>query len=108
MGFKSAWAEPGVADSTALLGHSCALSGPFRVLGTEYRDGAVLWFDEVNRQGGVAGRQIKLLSLDDGYNTAQAIANTKRLVEDEKVFAISGQFGTGITLACLPFTTAKE
>jgi branched-chain amino acid transport system substrate-binding protein len=104
-GIQSAWAQPGVAEDAVVLGQSIALSGPFRELGNEYRAGAQLCFDQVNAGGGVAGRKIRLLSLDDGYKTDQAVANTRRLVEVENAFAIFGQFGTGITLACLPLTT---
>lgn len=55
---------------------------------------------------GIAGRKIKLVSLDDGYDTSKALKNTRRLVEQDKVFAIFGQFGTGITQSSLPLTTA--
>lgn len=106
-GAGAARAEPGVGADTVLLGQSIALSGPFRELGSEYRRGALLCFDEVNARGGVAGRQVRLLSLDDAYKTDVALANTKRLVEIDQVFAIFGQFGTGITLGSLPLTTAR-
>lgn len=89
-----------------VLGQSVALTGPLGVLGTEYRAGALRCFESVNAAGGVHGRRIELRSLDDGYQTELALANTKRLVEVDRVFAIFGQFGTGITAACLPLTTA--
>jgi len=106
LGIMPARAQYTVGD-TVLLGQSIALSGPFRELGNEYRRGALLCFDDVNASGGVAGRMIRLLSLDDGYKTDVALANTKRLVESEQVFAIFGQFGTGITLGSLPLTTQQ-
>lgn len=98
-------AETGVTDQTIVLGQSIALSGALGDLGKEYQAGARLYFDYLNGQGGIAGRKIKLISLDDAYDTNKALENTKRLVEQEKVFAIFGQFGTGITLASLPLTT---
>lgn len=98
-------AESGIGDGTILLGQSIALSGALADLGTEYRNGAVLYFEHANAAGGVHGRKIRLLSLDDGYDTARALENTRKLVEQEKVFAIFGQFGTGITQASLPLTT---
>ena len=97
-------AEPGVSNAVVLLGQSVALSGPLGELGNEYRAGTQLWFDHVNSAGGIAGRQLKLLSLDDGYSTERAIANTRRLVEQDGVFAIFGQFGTGITRASFSST----
>lgn len=99
-------AEIGVGDQTIVLGHSIALSGALGDLGKEYQSGAQLYFDYLNSQGGIAGRKIRLISLDDAYDTNKALENTKKLVEQEKVFAIFGQFGTGITLASLPLTTA--
>lgn len=101
-----AHAETGVSESSIVVGHSIALSGPLGELGTEYKNGAALYFAHVNKRGGVHGRTIKLISLDDAYNTDKAMANTRRLVEQEKVFAIFGQFGTGITQSSLPLTTA--
>jgi branched-chain amino acid transport system substrate-binding protein len=105
-GIGSAHAETGVTDERVLLGQSIALSGPFGELGNEYRNGAQLCFADLNARGGIHGRAIELSSLDDGYKTDAALANTKRLVEQERVFAMFGQFGTGITLASLPMTTA--
>jgi branched-chain amino acid transport system substrate-binding protein len=98
-------AETGVSDQSIVLGQSIALSGALSDLGKEYSSGASLYFEHVNAQGGVYNRKIRLVSLDDGYDTQKAVENTKRLVEKDKVFAIFAQFGTGITLASLPLTT---
>lgn len=99
--------EPGDA-STILLGQSTSLSGTFARIGTEYRNGALLYFERLNATGGVRGRSIKLLSLDDGYSTERAIANTKRFVEVEGVHALFGYFGTAVTSACLPVSTDQR
>lgn len=98
-------AAPDAGHQEIVLGQSIALSGALADLGKEYSSGAALYFDQVNAQGGIHGRKIRLISLDDGYDTAKAVENTKRLVEQDKVFAIFGQFGTGITQASLPLTT---
>ncbi len=102
---KALAAETGVGDQTIVLGQSIALSGALSDLGKEYASGASLYFDSVNAKGGIHGRKIKLLSLDDGYDTKKALDNTRQLVEQDKVFAIFGQFGTGITQSSLPLTT---
>lgn len=94
-------ATAAVDGETVHLGQSVALSGPMGELGKEYRAGAQLYFEAVNAAGGVAGRKIKLTSLDDGYDIDRAVANTNQLVEAEKVFCVFGQFGTGITRATL-------
>lgn len=100
----SARAEIGVSEKNIVIGQSIALSGAMGELGKEYLAGAQLYFNHANEQGGVAGRKVTLISLDDRYEEPTAIENTRRLVNQESVFAIFGQFGTGITLGSLPLT----
>lgn len=101
-------AEPGITDSALLIGQSAALSGPAQELGIEMRLGAQLYFDQVNAAGGVHGRKITLLSLDDGYEPERTAANTRRLIDGEKVLALFGYVGTPTSQAALPiFTEAK-
>lgn len=100
-----AGAETGVGEKEIVLGQSIALSGVMGDLGKEYLAGAQFYLNNVNDQGGVAGRKVSLISLDDKYDERTAIENTRRLVGQENVFAIFGQFGTGITLGSLPLTT---
>ena len=104
-----AWAaETGVDADFITIGQSAALSGPAQELGTEMRLGAQAYFNQLNQAGGVFGRQIKLVSLDDGYEPDRAAANTKRLINDDKVFALFGYVGTPTSNAALPiFTDAK-
>lgn len=101
-------AETGVSGGTILLGQSAALSGQAQQLGTEMRDGALAYFDHVNAQGGVAGRQIVLKSLDDGYEADRAIANTKDLIEKEGVFSLFGYVGTPTSNASLPLVLKAD
>lgn len=56
----TAGAEPGVSDTSIVVGTSVVTSGPLGALGTGIRDGAAVYFEQVNRRGGVAGRKIKL------------------------------------------------
>ncbi|MCK6404821.1 MAG: ABC transporter substrate-binding protein [Rhodocyclaceae bacterium] len=104
----TALAEPGVSDKEILLGQSAALSGPAKELGSEMRSGALLYFEQVNAGGGIHGRRIKLQTLDDGYEPERTTANTRKLIEEEKVLALFGYVGTPTSLAALPlFTEAK-
>lgn len=91
---------PGVTNDTILLGQSAAFSGPAAKLGEAMREGATTYFDLVNRQGGVYGRKIKLMSLDDGYEPNRAVANTEQLAN--KVFALFGFVGTPTSYAVMP------
>ena len=95
----------GVTDSQILLGESAALTGPAQQLGKDMRFGALLWFDHINRQGGVNGRKIVLKTLDDGYEPKRAADNTRRLINNERVFALFGYVGTPTSAASLPIVT---
>jgi len=101
-------ADEGVTDRTILIGQSAALSGPAQELGSEMRQGALAYFGGINAQGGVNGRQIELRTLDDGYEPDRAAANTKKLINEERVFALLGYVGTPTSQAALPiFTEAR-
>ena len=108
-GFSSAClAENGVTPDTIVLGQSVALTGPAAALGIEMRNGAKVYFDYVNAKGGVHGRKIQLVTLDDGYEPARTVPNTKKLIDEYKVFALFGYVGTPTSSAVLPlFTEAK-
>lgn len=98
----------GVSSDTILIGQSAALSGPAEQLGKEMQAGALAFFDAVNQSGGINGRKIKLLSLDDGYEPEKAAANTRKLITEDKILALFGYVGTPTSNAALPiFTEAK-
>jgi len=101
-------AENGVDADTIVLGQSCPLTGPAAELGTEMRLGAQLHFNEVNQKGGVFGRFIRLTTLDDGYEPDRAAANTKKLIDEDKVFALFGYVGTPTSNAALPLFTKAQ
>jgi len=101
-------AAAGVTASTVVVGQSAALSGPAAELGAEMRKGILAYFEHVNRNGGVNGRKLVLKSLDDGYEATRAAANTKKLIQDEDVFALLGYVGTPTSEAAKPiFTDAR-
>jgi len=98
----------GVTDSQVVLGQSVALSGPAQELGKDMQLGASLYFNAVNAKGGVSGRKIVLKTLDDGYESNRAAENTKKLINEEKVFALFGYVGTPTSAASMPiFTEAR-
>lgn len=97
--------SPGVDDSRILFGQSAAFEGPAAALGIGMRDGILAAFEEANREGGVDGRRLDLVALDDGYEPERAIANTRRLIDQDKVFALIGAVGTPTSQAVQPITT---
>lgn len=98
----SASAEEGVTSDTITLGQSVVLTGQMAENGIYYSNGIKLYLDLVNAKGGVHGRRIVLRSLDDGYDPQRTAANTRKLIEQDKVFALLGFTGTGSTLAAQP------
>lgn len=92
--------EPsGMSDAEIVLGQSCQLSGPLAGITTEVRQGAQLYFDHVNAQGGVRGRKIRVVALDDAYDPVRAEANTRKLIDEERVLALFQYAGTPPALA---------
>ena len=78
------------ARAPILIGQSAALTGSQAEFGREIRDGANAYFDSVNRQGGIHGRPVRLVTLDDGGSEAKARENAARLINEEKVVALFG------------------
>ena len=104
----SAASAQGVTADTILIGQSAVFSGPAQDLGNEMRAGAEAYFKSVNESGGINGRRIKLISLDDGYEPDRAKANTQKLINEDKVLALFGYVGTPTSNAALPlFTEGK-
>ena len=103
-----AWAEEGITDKGILIGMSNALGGPASALGTGMKTGASVYFNKVNEAGGVDGRKIKLISYDDGYEPDKAVANTRRLIEEDKVFALFGYVGTPTSSAVMPIFSKAQ
>lgn len=98
----SSQAENGVTDQSILIGQSAAMTGPAQGLGIELSNGARLYFDQVNASGGIHGRKIQLETLDDGYEPEKTTINTRKLIQDSKVFALFGYVGTPTSQAALP------
>ncbi|NKE70801.1 ABC transporter substrate-binding protein [Candidatus Manganitrophus noduliformans] len=98
-------AEEGITEKEILIGMSNGQTGPTSENGNMMREGAEVYFDKVNAAGGVQGRKIKLIVYDDGYRPALTIANTRKLIEEEKVFALFGYIGSPNSAAVVPIVT---
>lgn len=97
---------PGVTDDQVLFGQSAAFSGPAEELGTNMRLGIRAAFHEANRAGGVHGRSLELISLDDSYEPEKAVTNTLQLIEDERVFMLMGAVGTPTSRSATPVSVS--
>jgi len=105
-------AEPGVSDAGVfddriVFGQSAAFKGPAAALGLGMREGILAAFREINEAGGIDGRRLELVSYNDGYEPETAIANTHRLIEEDKVFALIGEVGTPTSKAVQPIATER-
>lgn len=101
-------AEPGVTEDRIPIGHSGILSGPLGAPVQALLAGAQLAFGQVNSQGGIAGRQIDLIRLDDELVPAKAVANCERLLADSKVFAFFNNVGSATTAAIAPLLASSN
>lgn len=90
-------AEPADGDGSLLIGMSAPFSGPNRAYGEEMRSVIDAYFRQVNETGGVNGRKLSLLALDDAYETERSVANTRRLIERHDVFALLQYYGSSPT-----------
>jgi len=102
-------AEVGVTDNSILVGCSNSFSGPLVYPGTQLvNNGLEAYIGYINAQGGVNGRKILTQYYDDGYKPQNAVGNTKRLVEQDKVFAILASQGTGPVMATVKYLTQNK
>ena len=96
------------AQEPIRLGMSAPFSGPAAELGNSYHRGAELVFEQLNQQGGIAGRPVRLIALDDGYEPLRTVANTRQLVFSKKVLALFGYIGTPTSNAVLPLLRHEQ
>ncbi|MCZ6576792.1 MAG: ABC transporter substrate-binding protein [Acidiferrobacterales bacterium] len=90
------------------LGMTAALSGPAQSLGTGMKIGIESYFDRVNWDGGVHGRKLELIVMDDGYVPEAAMRNMHALIDEEKVLAVLGNVGTPTAKVTVPIATNKK
>lgn len=100
--------ETGVSETTIRIGMSSPFSGPNGAYGMEMKEAISAYFQQVNASGGIHGRKLELVALDDGYETDRTVANTKKLIEEHKVFALMQYYGSSPTTEAMKvFSAAK-
>jgi branched-chain amino acid transport system substrate-binding protein len=98
---------PGVSDTEIKLGQTMPYSGPLSALGS-YGRAQVAFYKMINDEGGINGRKINLLSLDDGYSPPKTVEQTRKLVEEEGVLAIVSSLGTPANTAIYKYLNEKH
>jgi branched-chain amino acid transport system substrate-binding protein len=99
--------DPGITDDSIKIGGSYPFSGP----ASAYRSieqGAQAYFSKLNAEGGVDGREIEFVTLDDAYEPAKAIQNARRLIQEEQVFALFNTLGTANNVAIWDYANKQE
>jgi branched-chain amino acid transport system substrate-binding protein len=100
--------QQGVGKTEILVGTIQDLSGPLAGYGKQARNGMQLRVDEINEQGGVNGRKLKLLVEDSGYDPKKAVLAAQKLVNQDKIFIMAGHLGTAHNNAAMPVQFEKR
>ncbi|MDN8617611.1 ABC transporter substrate-binding protein [Variovorax ginsengisoli] len=99
--------DPGATDTTIKIGNTMPYSGPASVYGTVGKSAAA-YFRKVNAEGGIGGRKIEFISLDDAYSPPVAVEQTRKLVEQQKVLLIFGPLGTPTNAATQKYLNIRK
>ena len=109
LGFTQVWAQQqGVSKDLILIGTIQDLSGPLAGYGKAVRNGMQKRIDELNEQGSIHGRKLKLLTEDSGYDPKRAVLAAQKLVNQDKIFAMIGHIGTAQNMAAMPVQFQKN
>ncbi|SLM31243.1 Extracellular ligand-binding receptor [Desulfamplus magnetovallimortis] len=92
----------GITNEQITIGSSLALEGHTGYLGAQTLHGALAYINHINGQGGIHGRKIKMIAYDDGYDPPRCVANTQKLIVEDKVFCLFSYVGTPTTVKILP------
>ena len=103
-----AMAQQGVSKTEITLGSIQDLSGPIAGFGKQSRLGMLLRVDEINEQGGINGRKLKIIVEDSAYDPKKAVLAAQKLVNQDKIFMMVGHIGTAQNLAAMPVQFDKN
>lgn len=98
----------GIMTDEILIGSSLALGGHAGYLGTQTLQGAMSYIRHINDTGGIHGRKINVITLDDGYDPARCLYNTQKLILEKKVFALFCYVGTPTTVKIIPLVNEAQ
>lgn len=90
------------------IGMTVPLTGEVRSIGEGEQVGVQVYFDKINANGGVGGKKLKLIALDDAYDPLKAAKNVHQLIDQEKVFAFMGNMGSAPAVVTLPIINRNK
>ena len=94
-------ATQGVGKNEIVIGTIQDLSGPLTMLGTHFRNGSLMRFEEINELGGIHGRKIRFVVEDSGYDPKKAMLATQKLLQKDQVFAMMNNLGSAVVMATM-------
>ncbi len=101
-------AEIGVSDTEIVLGQPAGLTGPLAELAPDILNGSQALFDAMNAKGGIYGRKLRVVVMDDGYVPANTVNVVKQMMDKDPVFALINMTGTPMLAAALPFLEGQS
>lgn len=104
----SAQAEPGISSTAIRFGQTLGVTGVLASLSNDLIKGSQLYFNYINAKGGIKGRKVELITLDDSYDPEKAKANVQQLIDKEGVFAIFQLPGTGALMKIAPYMDQRQ
>ncbi len=99
--------QQGVSKNEILIGTIQDMSGPLAGYGKQAKAGMQLRIDELNEQGSIHGRKLRLVAEDDGYDPKKAVLAAQKLVNQDKIFIMAGHLGTAQNMAAMPVQFEK-
>jgi ABC-type branched-subunit amino acid transport system substrate-binding protein len=106
--FAAAAQTQGVTKDEIVVGTIQDLSGPIAALGTHFRNSLQLRFDEVNAEGGIHGRKIRLVAEDSGYDPKKGVLAAQKMIQRDQVFAAVSNLGSAVVLATMPLFLERK
>ena len=100
--------QQGVSKNEILIGTIQDMSGPLAGYGKQARNGMLLRIEELNEQGSIHGRKLRLVAEDDGYDPKKAVLAAQKLVNQDKIFIMAGHLGTAQNMAAMPVQFEKN
>lgn len=105
--FMANASEVGVSDQEIVLGQSLGITGPLAQMAPDIVNGGKVYFEAINASGGIYGRKIRTVVLDDGYDPANTQKTVRQLIDNDKVFALYNLTGTANVAGVLPALAAE-
>ena len=104
---STAWADQGITRDQIVIGSIQDLSGPLVTLGKPIQNGMIMRVEQINADGGIHGRKLRLVVEDSGYDPRKAVLAAQKLLTQDRIFSMIGSLGSVVSLATIPLVLEK-